>query len=163
MGARVARMLAALEKLPRTRGLTFRGLPAGESPPSGAIVTSLVNPTSRDPRVASENFAHPTLLAIATRSGRDISMFGADPSEAELVLLPGVMLLPLADVRVEEADLTVVLVEEVDLNASAPDEPAGQFPSLDAFAADVTAVVLSAYRRPALPLTSPGKFTGAVE
>lgn len=171
--AGIARMILALERLPRTRALTFRGLPDGEPAPSGLFVTSLLNATSRDPRVASENFAHPRLLAIAARSGRDISMFGADPAEAELVLLPGAMLLAIADVRVEEADLTVVLVEEVDLtvvlgekgglDGSSPAEPAGQLPTLESFAAEVTAVVLSAYRRPALPLTSPGKFAGAVE
>ena len=140
-GPDVARLLAALERLPRFRGLAFRGAPADVRYPHGAFVTSLLTATSRNPQVASENFAHGRLVAIASRKGRDIGMLAANPVEAEIVFLPGTTFLPLKEVRVVEADVTVLLVEEVDLAGGVPPDDRGLPTSLAEFESRVVEVV----------------------
>jgi hypothetical protein len=162
-GPDVARLLAALERLPTFRGLAFRGVPTDVDLPGRAVVTSLLTATSRNPRVGSENFAHRRLIAIASRKGRDIGMLAANPAEAEIVFLPGTTLLPLKEVRVVEADVTVLLVEELDLSGRVPPDNRGMPASLAEFEARAVEVVAEAFHVRPMALTSPGKFAGPVE
>jgi hypothetical protein len=146
---------AALERLPVARGLTFRGVPMDGKVPEGGAVTTVATVTTRDPRVATENFAHVYLLAIASRTGRA-------HGDIEVVLPAGVTLLPVAQIKVREADVTVRLVEEVDRTTTTPDN-SGLPGSLSEFCDEVSRRVLEAFRRPALDVTSPGRYAGDLE
>jgi hypothetical protein len=137
------------------RGLTFRGVPLDAKVPEGGHVTTVETVTTRDPRIATENFAHTHLLAIASRTG----IWG---DGGEIVLPPGVTLLPVAQIKVREADVTVRLIEEID-KSGGPTDNSGLPESLNAFFDEVSLRVLEAFRRPELDLTGPGRYAGDLE
>src|SRR5690606_24607890 len=104
-------LLAALEKLPAASGVTYRGLSADAAAPASTFVTHEFTATSRDPRVATENFTASAVVAIAGRTGRDIAFLAHNPAEAEVVFLPGTILRPVSSVLV--VYLTVHITEEL--------------------------------------------------
>lgn len=106
--------LATVEKLPTHLGLVFRGCGARshERWPGRALVTEGLVSTSRDPRVATENFTTEAVYAILSRNGRQIEHFSAARHEQEVLLLPGTVLTLVTRVRV--GDLGVTVVEEFD-------------------------------------------------
>lgn len=150
--------LDALEKLPPTGGLTLRGLTAaaGSVPPLG-VLTGIVAST-RDPRVATENFSVGTLLLLLGRTGRDLSAMSAHPSDAEVVHRPGAIWHRLPDLALPDVPLTVVALEELD--------PSGRYPATDwpatltELAARADALVQDALARPAVVVSRPGNFAG---
>ncbi len=146
--------LEELEKLPGFRGLTFRGVPLEAKLEAGTLETTVPTVTSRDPRIATENFTHPRVLAIATRTGRAVGN-----AEHEIVLAAGSALMPVAEIRIKEAELVVRLVEELDRTGGTPDTT-GLPPTLEEFFSEVSMRVLQAYRRDEIPVASPGKFSG---
>lgn len=146
---------ADVSQAPIARGLTFRGVPLDGKVPEGGHVTTRPTVTSRDPRVATENFAHTYLLAIAARTGRALP-------DGEVVLPAGVTFLPVAQIKVRDADVTVRLIEEID-KSGGPTDNSGLPESLNAFFDEVSARVLQAFGRPAVDVTEPGKFSGDVE
>lgn len=162
-GERVAAMLAALEKLPPYRGLTFRGLPAGVEPPEGTVVTHLLTATSRDPRVATENFAHPAVAAILSHLGRDVGPLSADPSAAEVVLLPGSMLHPVARIQLQEPELLVCVLEQLDPARGGPPDMTGLPSTLDDLMNAVMNAVVGAAQSALTPIGQPGRFAGPIE
>ncbi len=156
---RALRALQALEKLPPLPGLVFRGRPEGLSPLPGTTATVGLVATSRDVRIATENFATPGLYAIATRTARDVSPFAEDPAQAEQVLLPGVLLKPLVVGRLAPGIEVEVLEELATDPARVREVP---WPSLDALLGDIADRVAAAYAAPAQVITAPGRFVGPV-
>lgn len=153
-------LLAALDKLPRYRGISFRGVGSAAGlgfQGGGFVVTTGLVATSRDPRVATENFTAAGLYAVVGRSGRSIEAHSQHPDEREVVFAPGATFTVVKHARVE--DLPVVIVEELDPHAfDAPPEKTG----LDEVGATIGRAVLAARALPELPVTSPGKFVGDI-
>ena len=106
--------LTTLEQLPPHLGVVFRGCDARshERWAGRAHVTERLLSTSRDPRVATQNFTTEAVYAILSRTGRAIEQFSAARHEHEVVLLPGTILTLVTRVRVK--DLGVTIVEEFD-------------------------------------------------
>ncbi|WP_026877504.1 hypothetical protein [Jiangella gansuensis] len=155
----LAGLLTALEKLPPAPGLTYRGLAAGAAPPDGTLVTQGLTATSRDPRVATENFTAAGVLAVAGHHGRDLGFFAQNPAEAEVVFLPGTVFRPVRAVTLDDGQ-PVVFVEELRPDAAEPAPPAGLPASTDELVSRVRDEVDAAQRRPAVTVTNPGKFAG---
>ncbi len=148
------RFLAAVEKLPPYEGVTFRGAAATVQ---GTTVAAGVMASSRDPRVASENFTAPVLLALHHRTGRDITALSQHADEAEVVVLPGTAWRPITTVEVEGT--LVQALEELDLGRTgrAPD---GWGTSVDDVAQRITRAVAVARDRTPVDVHTPGKFAG---
>lgn len=103
--------LRALERLPPYTGVVFHGLPS--IPPLSSVRwTRGVTATSRDPRIATENFTVPAIAAIVSRSGRDISSFSRYSDEREVVLPPEVALVEIARTTTDDGR-AVVLIEQL--------------------------------------------------
>lgn len=153
-----AAMLATLEQLPPHEGIVFRGCEARSHERwSGRahVIESLLS-TSRDPRVATENFGTEAVYAILSRTGRDIEQFSAARHEHEVVFLPGTIFTLVTRVRVK--DLGVTIVEEF-----VPDP--GTEPSPVDFAAvqeQIGRAILRAELRDPVPPPVPGKFAGDI-
>ncbi|WP_210649529.1 ADP-ribosyltransferase domain-containing protein [Nocardioides sp. SYSU D00065] len=151
------RLLSTLEQLPPHEGVVFRGCEARshERWPGRTHVTQALLSTSRDPRVATENFSTDAVYAVLSRTGRSIEQFSAARHEREVVFLPGTVLTLVTRVRVR--DLGVTVVEEFD--------PAGGEPEpvdLDAVLEEIGRAVLEAGLRPDVPAPIPGKFAGDI-
>lgn len=154
-----AGLLAALEKLPATAAVSYRGLPGDAAAPTGTFVAEAFTATSRDPRIATENFAADSIVAIAGRTGRDISFMAKHPDEAEIVFLPGAILRP---VQTTHADgITVHVIEELLTDETAHPDPA--LPSdPDALLELVIEAVTTASTASPIAITTPGKFSGSL-
>lgn len=113
--ARTAAFLSALERLPPSPGVTFRGRPDGIGAQRGTIVTRLITATSRDIRVATAGFTTGGVYAVAGRSGRRLGPFSAMPEAEEVVFAPGCVLVcgPSFDVD----GLEVTPVDEIPLDS----------------------------------------------
>lgn len=148
------RFLAAVEKLPPYEGVTFRGAPA---PLEATTVAAGVMASSRDPRVASENFTAPVLLALHHRTGRDVSGLAQHPDEAEVVVRPGTAWRPIVTFEVEGT--TIQALEELDL-ARTGHVPAGWGATPAEVEQRVTRAVEVARARGAVTVHVPGKFAG---
>jgi hypothetical protein len=150
-------LLDALDKLPPAGGLSWRGL---DGPPSSVpelgVLTAVV-PTSRDPRVATENFTARTILVLLNRTGRDLSALSAHPQEAEVVQRPGSVWRRLPD-RAVGAPAPLVVLEEVDPAGYTPptDWPA----TLDELDDRLRLLLGSARQQGPVGVTRPGTFTG---
>lgn len=157
----VERLLETLDGLPAYRGVTFRGWNGTDrwSSGAGSFVTTGLTPTSRDPRVASENFTSTGLYAVVCRTGRAIEQFSADRAAREVVLLPATILLWGRQVRV--GDVRVTLVEEVVLGEEQADEDGRWTP--EEIERTVAARVLDAVGRPPVDVGQPGRFVGPFE
>jgi hypothetical protein len=154
--------VAELAKLPPTVALTFRGMPAGVEPMSAMTMTSKLVRTSRDPRVATDNFAHTMLFAIIARKARDVSNSAEHPEEAELVLLPGTVLNPIGQIRVTSMGSTAQILEEVDPSVG-KFASAGMPESVDELIDMVVTQVSKARRMDPVELTSPGRYAGTID
>jgi len=149
--------LAALDKMPPVGGLAWRGIDdvPGSVPALGVLTA--VAPTSRNPRVATENFTARTILVLLTRTGRDLSAFSAHPHEAEVIQRPGSVWRRLPDRQVSSPAPLVVL-EEVD--------PAGYTPPTDWPATlaeldnQLQTLLSSAWQQAPVDVTRPGNFVG---
>ena len=153
------RLLQALAKLPARPGLVFRGRPEGVARLEGTVVTDGLVATSRDIRIATENFTIGGVYAIATRTARDVAPLSADPAAAEQVLLPGAALTPLVTGRVPPG-IEVELLEELALDGAAA-EPL-PWSSLDALGQDVAERVAAAFAAEAVEIRTPGKSVGTL-
>lgn len=158
-------LLATLEQLPPHEGIVFRGCEARshERWPGRAHVLQTLLSTSRDPRVATDNFATEAVYAILSRTGRAIEQFSAAREEREVVFLPGTVFTLVTRVRVK--DLGVTIVEEFDPAAAAAAEAAGAEPEPVDFAAlqeEIGRAVLEAELREPVPSPNTDKFVGDI-
>ncbi|WP_295787854.1 hypothetical protein [uncultured Microbacterium sp.] len=144
--------LRALERLPAHTGVVFHGLP-GIPSLDPARWTRGVTATSRDPRIATENFSTPAVAAIVSRTGRDIASFSANPAEQEIVLPPEVVLLEVARTTLPDGRPVVIIEQlaEQDPSTSLP-------PTRDALVDLVRQTLQSAIESADVPITTPGKF-----
>lgn len=154
----LAAMLATLEQLPPHEGIVFRGCEARshERWAGRAHVTESLLSTSRDPRVATENFTTDAVYAILSRAGRGIEQFSAARHEHEVVFLPGTVLTLVMRVRFK--DLGVTIVEEF-----VPDpevEPSDV--DLSVVQEEIGRAILEAELREPAPPSIPGKFAGDI-
>lgn len=145
------RFLQALEKLPTHTGIVFHGLPSVPQL-APARWTRGVTATSKDPRIATENFSTPAIAAIVSRTGRDFAAFSAHPAEREVVLPPEVVLLEVAHTRLPDGR-PVVIVEQL----AEPDPRADLPPTLDALVAAVHELLQLAQAGEPSAITTPGK------
>lgn len=124
--AAAARYLQALEKLPPVEGIVFQG--AGAEPWGGIATTYGFTATSLDPRVATENFASRSLIAIITRTARSVQAFAQHPAEQEVVLLPGSVLRSVGTIPSSDGSVQIFIIEELaapldgDLASVTPEE-----------------------------------------
>jgi hypothetical protein len=139
-----------LLKLPATPGITYRGMSG--SPAISSFTLSQVLPTSRDPRIATENFTAERVVAIVTVTGRFIGPLSQHPDNLEIALLPATLLVPVGSVAVSGIDREVVLLAET---GAAPELPA-DLPELKSV---VSAQVGAALLREPVTVRSPGRFS----
>lgn len=151
-------LLATLESLPPHEGVVFRGCEARshERWPGRAYVTDRLLSTSRDPRVATENFTTDAVYAILSRTGRAIEQFSAVREEREVLFLPGTVFTLVTRVRFK--DLGVTIVEEFDPHAEGTPEPV----DLDVVQEQIGRALLEAELREPVPTQIEGKFTGDI-
>ncbi len=144
--------LRALERLPAYTGVVFHGLPAIPRL-APARWTRGVTATSKDPRIATENFSTPAVAAIVSRTGRDIGQFSAHPAEQEIVLPPEVVLLEVARTFLPDGRPVVIIEQlaEQDPSASLP-------PTLDALVDHVRQRLQNGLKAREAPITTRGKF-----
>jgi hypothetical protein len=116
-------LLSTLEQLPPHEGIVYRGCEARshERWPGRAYVTEELLSTSRDPRVATDNFTTEAVYAVLSRKGRAIEQFSAARHEREVVFLPGTIFTLVTRVRFK--DLGVTIVEEFDPDAEGEPQP----------------------------------------
>lgn len=139
------RLEDALAKLPIFRGVVWRGAGFELTTP---FTLQAPLPTSKDARVASENFRAPSLHAIVSVSGREIGPLSRHPAEAEVALLPGCTLTPATGVHLVEG-FSVQVVREV--------SPSGEIAPM--VSDDDLALILEPARfAPRVDITSPGRF-----
>ncbi len=154
----VGEVVRTLEKLPPHEDVVFRGWNDTDVWGSGAgsFVTSGLTATSRDPRVASENFTTTGLYAISSRTGRAIEQFSARREEREVVLLPATVLV--WGGRVTVGDVVVTLIDEVVLSEAT----AGGMPTAE-LERRVAGRVRSALERADVVVGQRGRFVGPFE
>lgn len=157
--ARMVRdLLSGLAKMPPYAGITFRGI--GDGATLGTEVATCVTEglvaTSRDVRVASENFSTRGLYAVVGRAGRAIETVSQHPAEREVVFLPGAVFGHVTTVR--DGDLPIVLVEQLDLDRD-PEDPKQD---LQETLAIVATLVDAGRRGEPVQVTTPGKFVGDI-
>jgi hypothetical protein len=105
-------LLSALDKLPPYRGLSYRGyaVPDGRLRPR-TVMSGVLVPTSRNPRVATDNVATTGVHAVIGSRGRDLAAISRHPHEQEVVFRPGSQFLAIESVEV--GGLEVATVEDV--------------------------------------------------
>jgi hypothetical protein len=158
MSSPVSDFLDALAKLPAFNGITFRGLgPGDEAPPPLGVVTGVLA-SSRDPRVASENFSAP-LLVLLNRTGRSIAAFSAQPDEHEVVVRPGTLWQRLVEVTVPGLPTPVLVLEELDMSRTTP-RPTEWGDTLDELSGRIARIVGQALGSATRTVAVPGKFAG---
>lgn len=165
---RLAALLSALDKLPPHRGLSYRGYAGRQGQTfQRAIPSAVLVSTSRDPRVATDNFSTDGVYAVIGRRGRDLTSVSEQPDEQEVVFRPGSVFLPIE--RFDVDGLEVAVVEELDPdnepnaqpNAQPIDQPIDQPPfTLDQLKDQMTEAIRDARGRPSVDDVTPGKFTG---
>lgn len=152
--------LDAIAQLPEFTGVTCRGLAADEQePPAVGVVTSVLA-SSRDARVASENFASGRLLVLLNRTGRSIAKFSEHPGEGEVVVRPGSVWQRLIEVSIPGVTAPALVLEELDPTGSMP-APTQWGATLAELAANVVRLVQEASASDAVPVEVRGKYSEA--
>ena len=154
----IAALFATLEQLPPHRGVVFRGCEARshERWPGRAHVSEALLSTSRDPRVATENFTTDAVYAIVSSTGRAIEQFSAARHEHEVVFLPGSIFTLVTRVRVK--DLGVTIVEEFVPDPEVEPQPI----DVALLQEEIGRAILEAQLRDPVPASIPGKFAGDI-
>jgi hypothetical protein len=152
-----------VRSLPQVQDVVFRGHPELAAPPSPFVTTGIV-PTSRNPRVATENFSTPVLLCIVSATGRVLGSLSRQSSDEEVVILPGRLLTPIAEFSVGSA--LIVVLDEIEASPSgAWVEPSrvGNIPSeTEAMMGYVRSRVEQSIAGASVSIVSPGKFVSPV-
>lgn len=160
----VATLLRALQKLPPSSGVTFRGIDPDTTfgtRPGEAVVTTGLTATSRDIRIATENSTASGLFVIAGRTGRALEQFSRFPAEHEVVFLPSTLFRAVRSARL--GTLPVVIVEQLD-----PADPApaplgdGELEPWQEWLRIAARSHMDALKQPPAQISSPGKFVGEI-
>ena len=138
--------LDAASRLPMFRGLTWRAAGFELTAP---FSTDAPIPTTRDLRVATENFRAGGVHLILSTGGRDIGPFSAHPSDQEVVLLPGARLVPATSFHEVEGLRIQVVIEQ-----PGPEEPIPAVPT----DAAIGEIVRGAKAEDNVAVFSPGRY-----
>ena len=155
----LAGFLAALDKLPPYEGITFRGLDPGAVAPTSVAVVAGVMASSRNVRVATENFTSTEVFALLNRTGRDISALSAHSDEAEVVVRPGSLWRPLMTVELVSPAVRVHFLEELEVSGASRLPESWGSDLEDVRSRVMRAIQVSAAREP-VEVHIPGKFSG---
>jgi hypothetical protein len=149
-------LLSALDKLPPYQGLSYRGyaVPDGRLRPR-TVTSGVLVPTSRDPRVATDNFSTTGVYVVISSRGRDIASISQHPQEQEVVFRPGSLFLPIESFDVGGLEVTVV--EEIDPGRDRDEQPAFTLEQLED---QMRAAIEDARARTTVEDVTPGKFVG---
>jgi hypothetical protein len=152
VGEQALGVLRALSRLPPHTGIVFHGLP--EMPDVARPRQTLgLTATSRDPRIATENFSTPVIAAIISRTGRDITAHSVHPGEREVVLA-GASFVEIAQVRSDDGPPVILIGQD------GPYPPDPRLPgNLDELVATVVRLIRAAHAEGPVEITTPGKFT----
>ena len=153
--------LDALGKLPMHGGAGFRGVPVGGLQPPGLSIATMVMSTTRDPRLATENFKCGLLLVVLHRTGRDISVFSASPGDGEVLIMPGSVWQVLCRSQLA-GGVPAVFVEEIVLGGSAA-EPAGWGHGVADLVGATAERVAASLSEPPVSIETPGRYCGEWE
>jgi hypothetical protein len=156
---RFQRMLRGLEQAPRYRGISFRGRTpdAAFGPHSATVVTRLLTPTSRDIRVATENFVTSSVYAILGGAGRWVENFSSRPQECEVVFLPATMFRPVD--LLHAGGVEIIVVEQLAFDEA--DRPEGTWTPERVHTILPDHVIRSRQAEP-VAVASTGKFLGDI-
>jgi hypothetical protein len=151
-------LLSALDKLPPYRGLSYRGyaVPDGRLRPR-TVMSGVLVPTSRDPRVATDNFSTTGVYAVIGSRGRDIAPISQRPQEQEVVFRPGSLFLPIESFDV--GGLEVAIVEEIDPDRDRDEQPVF---TLEQLKEQMRSAIEDARARTTVEDVTPGKFVGSL-
>ncbi len=151
-------LIRGLRKMPLYEGVSFRGGTVEDTfgRSSGTVVAQALTATSRDARVATENFTTPALYAVVGNQGRSIESVSQHPAEREVVFLPGTLFRAVKQVRFD--DLLITVVEQLDLDR----EPGGPKGDLDELLETIATAVRDAQEAEPVEVTTPGKFAGDI-
>jgi hypothetical protein len=150
--------LDALDKLPPSGGVLWRGLGAPPfSVPPLAVLTGLAS-ASRNPRVATENFTAQTILVLLSRTGRDIAALSAHPEESEVIFRPGTVWRRIPEPEQPNPATPVIVLEELEPSGYTP--PTGWPATLTDLAAWIDSSLRSAQADAPVTVSRPGVFTG---
>jgi hypothetical protein len=154
----VDNLLRALQKMPVHEGISFRGGTVEDTfgGQAGTVVTSGLTATSRNARIATENFTTPAVYAVLGNQGRALEGVSQHPEEEEVVFLPGTLFQPVKQVR--HGALLVTVVEQLDLERT-PEDPKAD---LDTVLASIASTVRDDLALGQIEISSPGKFVGDI-
>jgi hypothetical protein len=116
----MAGFVAAISRLPAYVGMTWR---AAGFELTGPFTSDVPLPTTRDLRVATENFRVGGAHLFLTTAGRDIAPLSAHPSDQEVVLLPGARLVPASAFHDVEGLRIQVILEQPAPGVAIPAAP----------------------------------------
>jgi hypothetical protein len=135
-----------LSRLPVYRGFSWR---AGAFELTMPFTSDAPIPTTRDLRVATENFRVPGVHLFLCTGARDIALFSARPAEQEVVLVPGARLVPASALH-EVGGLRVqVVIEQPPQGEPVPAVPTDT---------EIEALVKTARAAADVQIASPGRF-----
>lgn len=146
---------SALDKLPAFTGISYRGLDGAIGAGWERVTDGAA--TSRDPRVASQNFQTGAMLAFLHRTAGEISQLSAQPAELEVIIRPGTQWQPLSTVDVPELGRQVHVLFELGHGA----QPAEWGNSAQDVHARVLHDIRTALSLGPAQLAPAGKFDGA--
>lgn len=152
------RLLGQLARVPTWGGLSFRGMHGRitfGTEVQTAVARGLVA-TSRNPRVATENFTAHGLFAILGSTGRGIESLSQFPDEEEIVFLPGSVFKFVATANFEGMPITI---------AHQGSLSSGQENDLDLGTSSrkIASAIRTALGAGPLTVMSPGKFVGDLD
>lgn len=156
--SKLSEFLGALDALAPAGGISYRGLTDDPSSIPVLGIMILVAASSRDPRVASENFTSKNLLVLLNRTGRDLSQLSQDASEREIVQRPSTLWHRLPDLSLPMLRQPLIVLEEVLPGSDEP--PIGWPSSLVELKTIVSAEILAAQAAEPHTVRFPGKFAG---
>lgn len=154
---RASALLKELQSFPGWSGISFRGMSASAEfgkTANTAVARGLVA-TSRDSRVATENFTTPGVYAVMGTEGRGIESVSRHPKEFEVLFLPGTAFGVVGTIDVD--GYPVVLVRQAKLSADTPDLDMADFETRARNA------VASGRAGAPVEITSPGKYVGDID
>ncbi|GGH47467.1 hypothetical protein [Microbacterium album] len=146
MNDAMTRFVEAVSRLPVYRGLSWRAADFALTTP---LTTEMPIPTSRDVRVATENFRVAGAHLFVTTGAREIGPLAANPAEQEVVLLPGARLVPVSALHEVEGVKVQVVLEQPPANEPLPEYPDDE---------GIGTLIRDARSRADVAVTSPGRF-----
>ena len=120
MNEGMAAFVDAASRLPVYTGLAWRSAGFELTTP---FTSEAPMPTTRDLRVATENFRVADVHLFLSTAGRDLAPLSAHPAEQEVVLLPGARLVPVSSRHDVEGLRVQVILEQPASGAPLPPAP----------------------------------------